>query len=244
MSGTIALRTLGREDWGTPLWLFDRLNEEFGFDVDACATAENAKLPTYYDLTADALRINWRGTVFMNPPYGRQLNDWMLKASMSACDFGTTVVALVPARTDTAWWHRHAMSGEVRFIRGRLRFAGAKHSAPFPSALVVLGPGGAGPGVVRSMAQRRDTGSSPVLFAMRPAGVFAPGIIGHFHHQAAPRNEHSRGCRRETRGQVNGRARGALGSMPARISHHRSAERPGIGSPGARAVAEISGVRA
>lgn len=75
----------------------------------------------------------------MNPPYGRGIGQWMQKAYESA-QMGATVVCLVPARTDTAWWHDYAMRGEVTFIRGRLKFGNAKNSAPFPSALIVFKP--------------------------------------------------------------------------------------------------------
>ena len=74
----------------------------------------------------------------MNPPYGREIGKWMLKAFHEACN-GATVVCLVPARTDTAWWHDFAMKGDITFIRGRLKFGGHKNNAPFPSAIVVFG---------------------------------------------------------------------------------------------------------
>jgi hypothetical protein len=73
----------------------------------------------------------------MNPPYGRTIARWMAKAVESAAA-GATVVCLVPARTDTAWWHDYAVKGEIRFLRGRLKFGGAQHSAPFPSAVVIF----------------------------------------------------------------------------------------------------------
>jgi hypothetical protein len=74
----------------------------------------------------------------MNPPYGRAIKDWMAKAYDSSKN-GAKVVCLVPARTDTAWWHDYAMKGEITFLRGRLKFGNSKNSAPFPSALVVFG---------------------------------------------------------------------------------------------------------
>ena len=73
----------------------------------------------------------------MNPPYGREIGKWMRKAYESSL-YGATVVCLVPARTDTAWWHDYAMKGEVEFVRGRLKFGGSKASAPFPSAIVTF----------------------------------------------------------------------------------------------------------
>ncbi len=85
----------------------------------------------------DGLAMNWWGTVFMNPPYGREIGKWMKKAYESA-QTGATVVYLVPSRTDTRWWHDYAMKGEVRFIKGRLKFGGSKNSAPFASAVVIF----------------------------------------------------------------------------------------------------------
>ncbi len=86
----------------------------------------------------DGLKRNWgKHTVFMNPPYGRSIGKWMRKA-YEAAKTGATVVCLVPCRTDTLWWHEFAMNGEVRFLKGRIRFGGGHHSAPFPSAVVVF----------------------------------------------------------------------------------------------------------
>jgi phage N-6-adenine-methyltransferase len=132
--------------WSTPQDLFDTLNDEFGFDVDVCATAENAKCPTYYTQADDGLAQDWRGVCWMNPPYGDAIKEWMAKAFSSAHN-GTTVVCLVPARVDTGWWWDYARYGEIRFLRGRLKFGGADTSAPFPSAVVIFGEDYA-PGVV------------------------------------------------------------------------------------------------
>ena len=127
-------------EWATPQWLFDALNREFGFTLDPCATSENAKCGKYFTAAVDGLRQRWAGeVVFMNPPYGTVIGKWMRKAWESAQE-GATVVCLVPARTDTEWWHGFAMRGEVRLLKGRLKFGGAKNSAPFPSAIVVLRP--------------------------------------------------------------------------------------------------------
>jgi len=129
-------------EWGTPQWLFDKLNREFGFDLDPCSTHENAKCKRHYTQAEDGLTRDWSGrTVFMNPPYGREIGLWMEKACVSAKS-GATVVCLVPARTDTAWWHNFAVHGEVRFLKGRLKFGDATASAPFPSAIVVFRPAG------------------------------------------------------------------------------------------------------
>lgn len=130
------------DEWATPQDFFDGLNQEFGFGLDVCATAENAKCDAYYTKEQDGLAQAWNeaaATCWMNPPYGRQIGAWMEKAYTESRR-GVTVVCLVPARTDTAWWHEYAMRGEIRFIRGRLKFGGAKNSAPFPSAVVIFRP--------------------------------------------------------------------------------------------------------
>jgi len=130
-------------EWPTPQGLFDELNEEFGFALDPCATDENAKCEMYFTKEDDGLKQDWeKETVFMNPPYGREIGEWMKKAYESSFK-GATVVCLVPARTDTRWWHDYAMNAsEIKFIKGRLKFGDAKNSAPFPSAVVVFRPSG------------------------------------------------------------------------------------------------------
>lgn len=125
--------------WATPQDFFDKLDEEFGFDLDVCATPENAKCAHYFTELDDGLTQRWHGTVWMNPPYGRKIGEWVRKAQESARE-GATVVCLVPARTDTRWWHDHVMVGEIRFVRGRLKFGGAKFNAPFPCAVVIFRP--------------------------------------------------------------------------------------------------------
>jgi phage N-6-adenine-methyltransferase len=116
-------------NWATPQDFFDKLNEEFHFELDVCATSENAKCKKYYSPVEDGL----------NPPYGREIGKWMKKAYESALA-GATVVCLVPARTDTAWWFDYCAKGEIRFIKGRLKFGGSKNAAPFPSAIIVFSP--------------------------------------------------------------------------------------------------------
>ena len=130
-----------KHDWETPQDFFDRLDAEFRFTLDPCCTPETAKCPTYFTPVEDGLSQDWAGhTVYMNPPYGREIVKWMKKAYESCVVGGATVVCLVPARTDTNWWHTYAVNGEIRFIRGRLKFGGCKNSAPFPSAVVVFRP--------------------------------------------------------------------------------------------------------
>ncbi len=125
-------------EWETPQDFFDRLDEKYRFTLDVCATDENAKCPAHYTKEQDALTKDWGGYVcWMNPPYGRVIGQWMKKAYEES-QKGATVVCLVPARTDAGWWHDYAMKGDIEFIRGRLKFGGAKHNAPFPCALVVF----------------------------------------------------------------------------------------------------------
>lgn len=144
-----------RMDWRTPLALFQLLDDEFDFDMDVSAREDNRMpcmlycCPPDYDppygslpWAWDGLAADWRRFVcWMNPPYGRQIGKWTAKAKRAA-GVGATVVGLVPARTDTRWWHETVMAGasEVRLIRGRLRFEGAEASAPFPSAIVIWRP--------------------------------------------------------------------------------------------------------
>lgn len=168
MTDRIKLATLNRKDWGTPAWLFETMNAEFGFAVDVCANSDNHLCPEYYDTERDALSMIWRGCVFMNPPYGRELEAWMRKATISVAE-GATVVCLVPARTDVVWWHRYALRGEIRFIKGRLRFRGAKFSAPFPSVVVVLGPQhGPGLGHPITRQDRQQADGQRAFFSMGP----------------------------------------------------------------------------
>ena len=135
---TDGLMSSNTDLWETPQDFFDRLDSEFHFDLDVCALPENAKCKRYFTPTQDGLLQDWRGVCWMNPPYGRKIGLWVRKAYETAVSGGGTVVCLLPARTDTAWWHDYAMKGEVRFIRGRLKFGGSKNSAPFPSAVVIF----------------------------------------------------------------------------------------------------------
>lgn len=139
---TKGMYTSNSEEWGTPQKFFNRLNEEFNFTLDICASKENAKCPKYYTKEEDALKKEWGGIIWMNPPYGRQIGNWVKKARDAAQQGTATVVCLLPARTDTAWWHDYVMkANEIRLIRGRLKFGDGKGSAPFPSAIVVFKKG-------------------------------------------------------------------------------------------------------
>jgi phage N-6-adenine-methyltransferase len=126
--------------WETPQSFFDALNEEFGFETDVCALPENAKCARYFTPEDNGLAQTWTGVCWCNPPYGREIGKWVQKAAMSANKNGATVVMLLPARTDTKWFHRYIYGkAEIRFIAGRLKFGGGKHNAPFPSMVVVFG---------------------------------------------------------------------------------------------------------
>ena len=126
------------DDWGTPQDLFNRWDEVFRFELDVCATPENTKCDRFFTPEQDGLAQDWgRSVCWMNPPYGRSITDWMRKA-FEASKAGATVVCLVPARTDTRWWHDYAMRGRITFLRGRVKFGGSPNSAPFPNAIVVF----------------------------------------------------------------------------------------------------------
>lgn len=128
-------------DWATPQDFFDKLDAEFHFDIDVCASDENAKCAEYFTEKDDCLAKDWSGRrCFMNPPYGRTLGRFVEKARSEAEKNGALVVCLIPARTDTSYWHDNIFghATEIRFIRGRLKFGDGKNSAPFPSAVVVF----------------------------------------------------------------------------------------------------------
>ncbi len=142
-------------EWETPSTFFDELDEEWNFNLDPCATKENAKCDLFYTAKDDGLKLPWYafrarqttnrewapGRVFCNPPYGREIGRWIEKAVTEVQNGNAEVVVmLLPARTDTAWWHLwvEPNAAEINFIRGRLKFGGAKNSAPFPSVVVVF----------------------------------------------------------------------------------------------------------
>lgn len=124
-------------EWETPQDFFDTLNKEFKFNLDPCATKENAKCKMCFTPEENGLSKSWRGKrVFCNPPYGREISGWVVKCATGGAEIA---VALLPARTDTRWWHDYIQGkAEVRFIKGRLKFGGAKNSAPFPSAVIIF----------------------------------------------------------------------------------------------------------
>lgn len=131
-----------RDDWSTPDEFWQRLDTEFHFTCDAAASTRNTKCPFYFDKETNALVQDWSGHIcWLNPPYGRQLSTWVRKAYAEARDHGATVVCLIPARTNTEWFHEYVMRGEIRFVRGRLQFGDAHHGLPLPLAVVIFKPG-------------------------------------------------------------------------------------------------------
>ena len=128
------------DDWATPQSFFNRLDNEFNFTLDPCANELNAKCPKFFTKDDDGLTQSWAGErVFMNPPYGRVIGDWVRKAYEEAQNDNTVVVALIPARTDTKYWHEYVMKAkEIRLVKGRLKFGDGRNSAPFPSAVVIF----------------------------------------------------------------------------------------------------------
>ena len=150
--GTVnaGLFTSTTDEWPTPQILFDSLHDEFNFTLDPCASSENAKCSNFYTREDNGLEQPWHGSVFMNPPYGREMRKWIAKAYEESRK-GATVICLIPARTDTRYWHEYVMkAAEVRFIRSRLHFDNTRHqerkaegkatahNAPFPSVVVVF----------------------------------------------------------------------------------------------------------
>lgn len=125
--------------WATPVSFFNRMNKEFNFKIDVCALPDNAKCERYFTPEVDGLTQEWNDTCWMNPPYGREIGKWVQKAYEDSEKYGVTIVCLLPSRTDTKWWHDYCMKGEIRLIKGRLKFGDGKNPAPFPSALVIFG---------------------------------------------------------------------------------------------------------
>ena len=127
------------DDWTTPQQIYRELDNEFKFTLDPCASEINAKCKKYFTKKENGLNQSWENErVFMNPPYGSEIKKWIKKAYMESLK-NILVVCLVPSRTDTEWWHKYCMKGEIRFIKGRVKFGGSHNSAPFPSAIVIFG---------------------------------------------------------------------------------------------------------
>lgn len=123
-------------EWTTPQSLFDDLNLEFNFTLDPAATKENAKCTKFFTLEDDGLIQDWsKERVFCNPPYGRVIGMWVKKMATEEVEI---CVGLLPARTDTRWFHEYIYNkAEIRFLQGRIKFGDSKNSAPFPSMIVV-----------------------------------------------------------------------------------------------------------
>jgi len=129
------------DEWETPQDLFDELNKEFNFTLDPCATNENHKCLKYYTKEDDGLSKDWfEETVFVNPPYGRVLKDWVKKCYEESKKFNITIVMLIPARTDTKYQHEYIFkyAKAICFIKGRLKFSNQNNSAPFPNQIVIF----------------------------------------------------------------------------------------------------------
>lgn len=132
-------------EWETPEDLFNKLDRFFQFTLDAAATEKNAKCKKYYTIETDGLSKPWSGeTVWLNPPYGREISKWVKKSYEESQLPYTTVVMLIPSRTDTSYWHDYVMkASDIYYIRGRVKFynteKGGNTPAPFPSAIVVFG---------------------------------------------------------------------------------------------------------
>lgn len=138
-----ALFSSASENWGTPQDLFDSLDYVFNFTLDPCSGPTNYKVDKHYTKEDDGLSKDWGGNkVFCNPPYGRQTTGlWIKKCFDESQKPGTIVVVLVPARTDTKWFHEYVYksNAELFFIKGRLKFGDSKDAAPFPSMLIIFG---------------------------------------------------------------------------------------------------------
>ncbi len=139
MKNTAVMFSSASEEWATPHDFFDKLDALFHFTLDPCATSENAKCPKYYTKEEDGLAQSWEGeVVFCNPPYGKAIKEWVRKCYEESQKLNTTVVALLPARTDTKYFHEYIYykARGIHFVKGRLKFGGCKNSAPFPSMVV------------------------------------------------------------------------------------------------------------
>ena len=133
------------EDWATPRALAAYLVELHGITLDVCAAAGNSVVPSFISKEENALVVPWKGTCFMNPPYGRGIGTWVERAYEQSKIYGSKIVCLLPSRTDTKWWHEFVQpilngkrKGSVEFLKGRLHFNESKAGAPFPSVIVVF----------------------------------------------------------------------------------------------------------
>lgn len=139
MKITKGLTSTGNIVAETPKYLFDRISSIFNFSLDACALPENAKCESYYTPEDDGLSKPWRGGVWCNPPYGREISSWVRKAyEESQKEYNSFVLMLLPARTDTKWWWEYVQGkATLFFIKGRVKFGDHNVGAPFPSVLAL-----------------------------------------------------------------------------------------------------------
>ena len=141
MSEKISLKTSNNTEWETPQELFDEINAEFNLELDVCASLTNAKCQRFYTKEYNGLDMVWNGRVWCNPPYsewGRWVGKGFNEVRVGRCPIA---VFLLPARTDTIAFHRYIYNKpnvEIRFLKGRVKFQGAKNSAPFPSMVVIM----------------------------------------------------------------------------------------------------------
>jgi len=128
------------DNWATPQYFFDALDAEFNFNLDVCASNTNHKCDLFYTQEMNGLAWPWLGRVWMNPPYGREIGQWVKKAREEVKAGRAELVAcLVPARTDARWFQDNAWSAdEIRFVRGRIAFGDSKTGAPFPCAVIIF----------------------------------------------------------------------------------------------------------
>ena len=125
-----------KHDWTTPVDLFHRLDRVYQFDLDVASSEENALCKRFFTEADNGIAQSWADSrVWCNPPYGRSIGVWTRKAAQEA-ERAVLIVMLVPARTDTSWWHDAVKTARVEYIKGRLKFGNSKNSAPFPSALL------------------------------------------------------------------------------------------------------------
>lgn len=157
-----ALFTSNSDIWETPQEFFEELNTEFHFTLDACANKDNAKCERYFSEEENGLSKSWGGeVVFCNPPYSN-ISEWVKKCYYESIKPGTIVVLLIPARTDTRYFHDYIYHrSEIRFVSGRLKFSG-KGSAPFPSMVVIFRSGGINELQKKSKSKQRRSISTHV----------------------------------------------------------------------------------
>lgn len=127
-----------KQEYETPDNLFKVLDNEFHFTLDVCADETNHKVSNFYSEKDNALIQDWKGVCWMNPPF-KDMKKWIIKAYEESLKWDSTVVILIPARTNTLWWHNYCMKGEIRFIKGRPKFKGCIHGLPQPLAIIVFG---------------------------------------------------------------------------------------------------------